>query len=102
MNEAGKMSDDPNDVSGWHRSIIEQLHDSEKVVEAVPTGPADKLDNPDSISVKLTHGTNSKVLNDILEDENYVILLAEVGDSGELMIDITVPRKVAELFIDVH
>lgn len=92
------MSNDANDPSEWHHSITERLHDAEEVVGLVPVGPEDKLDNPDFISVKLAHGNNSDVLDDILGHENYVILSAAVGDSGELMIDITKPKHLDKFF----
>jgi hypothetical protein len=98
MGEAVKMSDDANDPSGWHRNIIDQLYDAEEVVDVAPVGPKDKLDNPDYISVKLTHGNDSDVLNDILGYENYAILSAAVGDSGELMLDITDPKLLDRFF----
>lgn len=35
----GKMSDDANDPSGWHRSMTQQLHEAEEVVDIAPVGP---------------------------------------------------------------
>ena len=85
-------------TEGWHREIISRLHDAEEVVDAVPVGPQDKLECPDYISVKLTHGNDADILNELLGYEQFIILSAYVGDSGELMLDITDPELLHRFY----
>lgn len=49
--------------------------------------------------MKLAHGNDSDVLDDILGYEKYAILSAAVGDSGELMVDITDPTRLDQFFV---
>jgi hypothetical protein len=89
------------DAEGWHREMISQLHDADKVVDAAPVGPRDKPERPDYITVTLAHGNNSEVLDSILGYEQYVILSAYVGDSGELILDITAPKRLHLFYVQI-
>jgi len=95
------MSDDASNHSGWHRSLMQQLRKAEEVVDVGSAGASDKKDNPDFITVKLAHGHDSEVLDDILGYENYVILSAKIGESGELMLDITDPKLFNRFYLSV-
>lgn len=89
------------DPEGWHHEVISRLHDAEKVVDAVPVGPRDKPEQPDYITLTLAQGNDSKVLDDILGYEQYVILSAYVGESGELILDITAPECLHLFYLEI-
>lgn len=88
------MREDTGSMSGWHRGMMSRLSDAEEVVDFAPVGPQDRPEAPDFTSIKLAHGYDSDVLINILGYRNYVILSAYVGDSGELMVDITHPERL--------
>jgi len=87
-----------DDSPGWLYDTIQRLSDAEEVVDFVPVGPRDMPDDPDFIAVKLAHGYESEVLDDILGYESYIILSATVGESGELMVDIIDPTTLEKFY----